>query len=215
MSGWEPPRAGGESQVSFSPREVPGVWWKRRYRRLPVWTWGVGGVIAFGVIGSAFDQPTSDAGAIEGERASMAVVTATDVPEPSQAQTTVPAPTEAVTTMPVPTQAPAPVITQPPVTLPPTTTQAPATTLPSTTTQPPTTTTQPPPPSPPPTTVAVQQFLPANDCDPNYSGCVPIASDVDCAGGKGNGPAYVQGPVRVIGSDIYGLDRDGNGVGCE
>ena len=34
-------------------------------------------------------------------------------------------------------------------------------------------------------------------CDPNYSGaCVPIASDVDCAGGSGNGPAYVQGPVR-------------------
>jgi hypothetical protein len=44
---------------------------------------------------------------------------------------------------------------------------------------------------------------------------VPIASDVDCAGGSGNGPAYVSGPVRVVGSDIYGLDRDGDGVGCE
>lgn len=54
-----------------------------------------------------------------------------------------------------------------------------------------------------------------SNCDPNYSGCVPIASDVDCAGGSGNGPAYVQGPVRVIGSDIYGLDRDGDGIGCE
>lgn len=53
-------------------------------------------------------------------------------------------------------------------------------------------------------------------CDPNYSGaCVPIASDVDCAGGSGNGPAYVQGPVRVIGTDIYGLDRDGDGIGCD
>ena len=53
-------------------------------------------------------------------------------------------------------------------------------------------------------------------CDPNYSGaCVPIASDVDCAGGIGNGPAYVQGPVRVIGTDVYGLDRDGDGIGCE
>ena len=52
-------------------------------------------------------------------------------------------------------------------------------------------------------------------CDPNYSGCVPIASDVDCAGGSGNGPAYVNGPVQVIGSDIYGLDSDGDGVGCE
>jgi len=52
-------------------------------------------------------------------------------------------------------------------------------------------------------------------CDPNYSGCVPIASDVDCAGGSGNGPAYVRGPINVIGSDIYGLDRDHNGIACE
>ncbi|WP_422773839.1 G5 domain-containing protein [Plantactinospora sp. WMMC1484] len=52
-------------------------------------------------------------------------------------------------------------------------------------------------------------------CDPNYSGCVPIASDVDCAGGSGNGPAYVSGPVRVIGNDIYDLDRDGDGYGCD
>ncbi|MET4619835.1 hypothetical protein ABIE18_001271 [Arthrobacter sp. 2762] len=53
-------------------------------------------------------------------------------------------------------------------------------------------------------------------CDPNYAGaCVPIASDVDCAGGKGNGPAYVRGPVTVVGSDIYGLDNDHDGIGCE
>jgi hypothetical protein len=52
-------------------------------------------------------------------------------------------------------------------------------------------------------------------CDPNYSGaCVPIASDVDCAGGGGNGPAYVQGPVRVVGRDIYDLDSNGDGIGC-
>jgi hypothetical protein len=57
---------------------------------------------------------------------------------------------------------------------------------------------------------------PASRCDPNYSGaCVPIASDVDCAGGSGNGPAYVRGPVRVIGVDIYDLDRDGDGIGCD
>ena|SRR5215204_5024878 len=56
---------------------------------------------------------------------------------------------------------------------------------------------------------------PATQCDPNYSGCVPIASDVDCAGGSGNGPAYVKGPVKVIGKDIYRLDRDGDGIGCE
>ena len=57
---------------------------------------------------------------------------------------------------------------------------------------------------------------PAAQCDPNYAdACVPIASDVDCAGGSGNGPAYVQGPVRVVGSDIYDLDRDGDGIGCD
>lgn len=54
-----------------------------------------------------------------------------------------------------------------------------------------------------------------SDCDPNYSPCVPIASDVDCAGGSGNGPAYVRGPIRVIGTDIYDLDRDGDGIACE
>jgi hypothetical protein len=56
----------------------------------------------------------------------------------------------------------------------------------------------------------------AQECDPNYGGaCVPIASDVDCAGGSGNGPAYVVGPVYVIGRDVYGLDRDGDGRACE
>ena len=55
----------------------------------------------------------------------------------------------------------------------------------------------------------------SGNCDPNYTPCVPIASDVDCAGGSGNGPAYVNGPVYVIGNDIYDLDRDGDGVGCD
>ncbi|GAA2609889.1 G5 domain-containing protein [Paractinoplanes durhamensis] len=56
----------------------------------------------------------------------------------------------------------------------------------------------------------------ANDgCDPHYDPCVPIASDVDCAGGSGNGPAYVDGPIRVIGDDPYDLDRDGDGIACD
>ncbi|WGW05054.1 hypothetical protein [Tropicibacter oceani] len=53
-------------------------------------------------------------------------------------------------------------------------------------------------------------------CDGNYDwACVLVASDVDCAGGSGNGPAYVQGPVKVVGRDVYKLDRDKNGYGCE
>jgi hypothetical protein len=71
---------------------------------------------------------------------------------------------------------------------------------------------QPPPPPPEPE----PEPEPEPDCDSNYAGgCVPIDSDVDCAGGSGNGPSYVNGPVRVVGSDIYDLDRDGDGIGCE
>jgi resuscitation-promoting factor RpfB len=67
-----------------------------------------------------------------------------------------------------------------------------------------------------PVTEVVAVGTKASNCDPNYIWqCVPIASDVDCAGGGGNGPAYVQGPVKVVGRDIYGLDADGDGIGCE
>lgn len=52
-------------------------------------------------------------------------------------------------------------------------------------------------------------------CDPNYSGCLdPNAYDYDCIGGSGDGPRYT-GTVRVLGSDHYGLDADGDGIGCE
>lgn len=53
------------------------------------------------------------------------------------------------------------------------------------------------------------------NCHPSYSGCLnPNASDYDCVGGSGNGPYYT-GRVRVIGPDVFGLDRDGDGWGCE
>ncbi|GIJ19682.1 hypothetical protein Vlu01_03060 [Micromonospora lutea] len=67
----------------------------------------------------------------------------------------------------------------------------------------------------PVTEVIAEGTKPASRCDPNYTPCVPIASDVDCAGGSGNGPAYVTGPVKVIGTDIYDLDRDNDGWGCD
>jgi resuscitation-promoting factor RpfB len=66
----------------------------------------------------------------------------------------------------------------------------------------------------PVTEVVAVGTMPDPRCDPNYSGCVPIASDVDCAG-SGDGPGYVHGPVRVTGSDIYDLDPNGDGVGCD
>jgi hypothetical protein len=57
----------------------------------------------------------------------------------------------------------------------------------------------------------------STSCDPNYKGaCLkPNVSDYDCAGGSGDGPYYVQGPVTVVGDDHYHLDRDGDGIACE
>jgi micrococcal nuclease len=56
-------------------------------------------------------------------------------------------------------------------------------------------------------------------CHPSYSGaCVPTGfSDVDCAGGSGNGPGYVsEKRFRVVGPDVYGLDgNDQDGIACE
>jgi len=58
---------------------------------------------------------------------------------------------------------------------------------------------------------------PAARCHPSYKGaCLKIgAGDYDCAGGSGNGPNYVAGPIRVVGPDVFDLDRDADGIGCE
>jgi hypothetical protein len=54
------------------------------------------------------------------------------------------------------------------------------------------------------------------NCNPNYAGaCLkPDSPDYDCEGGSGDGPDYT-GVVRVVGPDVYDLDRDGDGVGCD
>ncbi len=55
-------------------------------------------------------------------------------------------------------------------------------------------------PTPPP--------APRNNCDPNYSPCVPLVSyDLDCPD--------VGFSVTVIGSDPHRFDREGDGYGCE
>ncbi|HEV7772643.1 MAG TPA: excalibur domain-containing protein [Conexibacter sp.] len=68
------------------------------------------------------------------------------------------------------------------------------------------------PPTGPTATVANKRH-----CDRNYSGrCLrPNVSDYDCAGGSGNGPYYVRGPFRVVGTDHYGLDSDHDGTACK
>ena len=50
--------------------------------------------------------------------------------------------------------------------------------------------------------------LAAGACHPSYVGrCLPIVRDLDCA--------EVGGIVQVVGPDVYHLDRDGDGEGCE
>ena len=76
-----------------------------------------------------------------------------------------------------------------------------------------------------PTTVAFAAAAPAPapassaaGCHSSYEGtCIPPdVSDADCASGTGNGPFYVQeADVRVVGPDVFDLDRDRDGIGCE
>ena len=67
-------------------------------------------------------------------------------------------------------------------------------------------------PDEPPAVAALPAADPATGRHPSYAGvCVPIASDVDCGGGRGNGPAYVyETDILVIGDDVYGLDGTDN-----
>jgi len=55
------------------------------------------------------------------------------------------------------------------------------------------------------------------NCSPCYPDvCLKVGvGDYDCAGGSGNGPNYIGGPIRVVGCDPFDLDRDHNGWGCE
>jgi hypothetical protein len=73
-----------------------------------------------------------------------------------------------------------------------------------------------PPPRAPAPPVSPPPPPPAN-CDPSYPDvCIPRgAADYDCAGGTGNGPNYIRGPLRVLPPDPHDLDRDGNGIGCQ
>lgn len=209
MNNWDPPRVGGTPEIPVTPTEEPRRWWKRKYGRLPVWAWAAGGVVGLSALSAAIAPDEN------GQLASVEIFPTTSATEPSPSRTdsstTVPTPATAVTTVVDPTTTVAratvsPATAAPQVTI--------VVTLPATTTTAATTTSTTAPP-PPPTTVAILPLIPQSDCHPNYTGCVPIDSDVDCAGGSGNGPSYVRGPVTVIGSDIYGLDSDGDGIGCE
>lgn len=59
------------------------------------------------------------------------------------------------------------------------------------------------------------QLVVATDICQGYDPCIRPGPEVDCAGGTGGGPRYVNGPVYVSGPDPYGLDDDDDGVGCQ
>jgi hypothetical protein len=50
----------------------------------------------------------------------------------------------------------------------------------------------------------------SGSCEPGYSPCVPIVSDLDCSQIPDS-----KKPIHVTGSDPYSLDADGDGLGCE
>src|SRR5918996_1310666 len=71
-------------------------------------------------------------------------------------------------------------------------------------------------PSPTPEPDPTEEPTPEPECHPSYEGaCLdPNAEDYDCEGGSGDGPLYT-GEVTVVGEDVFRLDHDGDGVGCE
>ena len=59
-----------------------------------------------------------------------------------------------------------------------------------------------------PTRLATSRVNDNSSCHPSYAGlCLPIVRDLDCP--------EISGAVRVVGRDVYRLDRDGDGIGCE
>ncbi len=140
---------------------------------------------------------TNDSATAEDELPIQPLAQQVETTETTAAPTTAAPTTAAPTTAAPTTRRPTTVAptTRPPTTAPPTT-AAPTTRAPATTVAPPTTTTAPP-----------------RNCQ-GYDPCIEPGPDVDCRGGSGDGPRY-SGPVRVTGSDPYGLDRDNDGWGCE
>jgi hypothetical protein len=65
-------------------------------------------------------------------------------------------------------------------------------------------------------TAGAEASAAGKQCHSSYKGrCLKRkASDYDCAGGSGNGPYYT-GRVRIVGPDVFRLDADGDGIGCE
>lgn len=180
---------------------LAGGW--RRFRRLPLWGQVVGGVVALAVVTAPFND-TDDGSQVVMQQPATAPGDAED--EPTTTSTT----QATTTTVEVTTTTAPPTTAAPTPTSAPTTTAAPATT---TTRKPVTTTT-----AKPATTTTKKPATQSSGCHTSYTRtCIPPdVSDADCAGGSGNGPFYVREKnIGVVGPDVFDLDRDGDGIGCE
>jgi hypothetical protein len=166
--------------------------------------WGqvVGGVVALAVLTAPFNG-TDDGSQVVMQQPETA-------PGDAEADPTTTSTTQATTTTVEVTTTTAPPTTAAPPTSAPTTTTAPVTT---TTRKPATTTT-----AKPATTTTTKPATQSSGCHTSYTRtCIPPdVSDADCAGGSGNGPFYVREKnIGVVGPDVFDLDRDGDGIGCE
>ena len=151
MTNWEPPQSDGRPEIPLVPVEPSPRWWKRKYRKVPVWGWTIGGLVALSGVSAALSPDdegqiaTADDPPATTVDINQFVDVATTAPQTTVSDTappTAPASTAATQATPPPTTVPATTVV---ITLPPTT-AAPTTTAPSTTTAPP-------PPTAAPTTV--------------------------------------------------------------
>jgi hypothetical protein len=203
-SGGDPQVVEEQPRVRFTgtPDETSGPpnWWQRRSRR------GKGSVLlgsalaALLVVGNMGGKPggTGSGSESPSNQGSEQTAQAQGQPTPDPAAT--PTPTAEPTVAQTPTPTPAPTATPTPKPTPaPTAKPTPA-------------------PTPKPTAKPKPKATAAPaSCSTSYQGaCLKLGiGDYDCAGGSGNGPNYVKGPIYVVGDDIFDLDRDGDGIACE
>jgi outer membrane biosynthesis protein TonB len=184
------------------PTAVAAIAGSTRAARLPAFMRAT--PMRFAAVAAAVVIPFSAAAASvgSGDSGPARVPQASATADPTDAPTQRPTPEVTEVRTPEPTERPTPVPTPIPTPVP--------TAVPTPVPTPVPTAVPTPVPTPVPT-------APPPPCHTSYVGAclTPGVSDYDCAGGSGDGPYYVAGPIQVVGHDEYDLDRDGDGIACE
>jgi hypothetical protein len=190
LSQGAPPDDAARLAYDWTRRTVPGLATPPNNRPMLI-AGAIGGVVLLGLLGIAAvaNIPADTVTTSPSPTPAEASATETDSPEPLPTSSPTPSPTSAS-----PTSVPPPAV---PTVVPP----KPAAPAPK-------------PPAPRPTTPAAK---PPPACNPAYPDvCLKDGiGDYDCAGGTGDGPNYVTGPLKVRAPDPFDLDRNGDGIGCE